>query len=72
MSIDTGADLRAARHVLGWSLADMAHALKLAPGKSSEDRLREMENDKREISGPIRVAVLAYLDGWRPDDDGEG
>lgn len=64
--IDTGEHLKIARNALGWSLAETAAALLLAPGKSSQDRLREMEEGRREISGPIRVAMLAYLDGWRP------
>lgn len=63
--IDTGEHLKIARHSLGWSLAEMAGALLLADGKSSEDRLRQMEEGRREISGPIKVAVLAYLHGWR-------
>jgi hypothetical protein len=26
-----------------------------------------MEDGRREISGPVAVAVEAFADGWRPD-----
>ncbi len=67
--ITTPDDLKAARHRLGWSLRTMARALRLAgaPEKAAT-RVREMEDGRREISGPVAVAVEAFADGWRPDD----
>jgi len=64
--IETPADLKAARQALGWSLSQMADALRLAPPKGAQ-RVREMEAGAREISGPISVAVEALLSGWRPE-----
>lgn len=73
MQITTPDDLKAARHELGWSLRQMARALRLAgtPEKAAT-RVREMEDGRREISGPVCVAVEAFADGWRPEgfDDG--
>jgi transcriptional regulator with XRE-family HTH domain len=68
MTITTPADLKAARQTLGWSLRQMARALRLAgtPDKAAT-RVREMETDRREISGPVCVSVEAFLSGWRPD-----
>ncbi len=45
----------------------MARALRLAgtPEKAAA-RVREMEAGKRDISGPVQVAVEALLSGWRP------
>ncbi len=45
----------------------MADALRL--GGSSEkggQRVREMESGTKEISGPVAVAVEAFLTGFRP------
>ena len=68
MTITTPADLKAARHHLGWSLRDMARALDLAgTTDKAATRVREMEDGRREISGPVRRCVAAFLDGWRPD-----
>jgi len=46
----------------------MARALRLAgtPEKAAA-RVREMEAGRREISGPVQVAVEALLSGWRPN-----
>lgn len=68
MNVTTPADLKAARQELGWSLRTMARALRLAgtPDKAAT-RVREMEDGRREISGPVAVAVEAFLTGWRPD-----
>lgn len=59
--------LKLARHVLGWSEGEMARALRLAgtPEKAMA-RVREMEAGKRDISGPVQVAVEAFMSGWRP------
>jgi len=45
----------------------MARALRLAgtPDKAAT-RVREMESGNRPISGPVAVAVEAFLSGWRP------
>lgn len=60
-------EFRAARRVLGWDCLTMARALRLA---GTDDklvaRINEMESGRREISGPVQVAVEALLSGWRP------
>lgn len=64
----TPTTLKAARNALGWSLADMARALRLASAETKGgDRVREMESGARPISGPVSVAVEAFLTGWRPE-----
>lgn len=62
-----GPQLKAARMILGWDEGTMARALRLAgtPEKAAA-RVREMELGKRDISGPVQVAVEALLSGWRP------
>jgi hypothetical protein len=63
----TSHELHAARQQLGWSVYEMADALRL--GGSSEkggQRVREMESGAKEISGPVAVAVEAFLTGFRP------
>ena len=67
MTVATPEDLKAARHQLGWSLRQMARALRLAgtPEKAAT-RVREMEDGRRDISGPVCVAVEAFVHGWRP------
>jgi len=61
-------ELRLARQILGWEPGQMARALRLAgtPEKAAA-RVREMEAGRREISGPVQVAVEALLSGWRPN-----
>jgi hypothetical protein len=68
LNVTTPDDLKAARHRLGWSLRTMARALRLAgtPEKAAT-RVREMEDGRRDISGPVCVAVESFVDGWRPD-----
>lgn len=68
MNVTTPDDLKAARQSLGWSLRQMARALRLAgtPEKAAT-RVREMEDGRREISGPVAVAVEAFVDGFRPE-----
>lgn len=66
--IETPADLEQARTQLGWSLWDMARALRLnGEREQAAKRVREMENGARQISGPVAVAVEAFVDGWRPE-----
>jgi transcriptional regulator with XRE-family HTH domain len=68
MTITTPDDLKAARQSLGWSLRQMARALRLAgTDEKAATRVREMEGGRREISGPVCVSVEAFLTGWRPD-----
>lgn len=59
-------ELKAARKELGWSLADMADALRLSEA-SGRDSIRKMESGKINISGPISVAVEAFLAGYIPE-----
>lgn len=60
-------ELKAARKELGWSLADMADALRLSEA-SGRDSIRKMESGKINISGPISVAVEAFLAGYIPEE----
>ncbi len=62
-----GSELKAARKELGWSLADMADALRLSEA-SGRDSIRKMESGKINISGPISVAVEAFLAGYVPEE----
>lgn len=62
-----GTELKAARKELGWSLADMADALRLSEA-SGRDSIRKMESGKINISGPISVAVEAFLAGYIPGE----
>ncbi len=65
--LTTGAHLKQAREALGWSYYDMARALRLAGDQSQgEKRVREMESGKRDISGPVSVAVESFLHGFKP------
>lgn len=62
-----GSELKAARKELGWSLADMADALRLSEA-SGRDSIRKMESGKINISGPISVAIEAFLAGYIPEE----
>ena len=65
--IQTGAHLKQAREAMGWSPADLARALRFsAADRHGESRVLEMEADKRPISGPVTVAVEAFLRGFLP------
>lgn len=65
--ITTGVHLKQAREALGWTYGDMARALRLAGDASQgEKRVREMESGKRDISGPVGVAVESFLHGHLP------
>jgi hypothetical protein len=74
--IRDGEDLHRARRGLGWSVTQLARALRLCPPdaaaddqrvKKAGDRIREMERDVRDISGPVSVAVEAFEQGFRPE-----
>jgi len=60
-------ELKIARQILNWDHSQMARALRLAgtPDKAIA-RVREMESGKRDVTGPIQVAIEALLSGWRP------
>jgi rhamnose utilization protein RhaD (predicted bifunctional aldolase and dehydrogenase) len=65
--IKTGPHLKQAREALGWSPAELARALRLAGGdKQGEKRVLEMEAGRRDISGPVTVAVESFLHGFLP------
>jgi rhamnose utilization protein RhaD (predicted bifunctional aldolase and dehydrogenase) len=67
--ITKGIHLKQAREAMGFSHTELARALRLAGGeKQGEKRVREMEADKRDISGPVTVAVEALLRGFLPHD----
>ena len=45
----------------------MARALRLASAETKgADGVREMEDGRRDISGPVCVAIEAFLTGFRP------
>lgn len=61
------AELKIARQILGWDPLTMAQALRLAgTPEKLEARIQDMEAGKRDISGPVQVAMEAFLSGWRP------
>jgi hypothetical protein len=65
--IKTGPHLKQAREALGWSPAELARALRLAGGPDQgEKRVLEMESGKRQLSGPVCVAVESFLHGFKP------
>lgn len=66
-----GDELRAAQRSLGLSDRDMLMALRMN-GKSARVHLREMKDGKREIKGPIEVAVLMMLKHGLPDNEDNG
>jgi len=61
----TPAKLKLARIYLGYSLSDMADALRLSPDNGATS-VRKMESGKVRITGPIMVAVDAMLKGYDP------
>ena len=66
--IHDGAGLMWARKQLGWSMLGMAYALRMeGPDDKLKSRIHEMEIGTRTLSGPITVAVEAFLQGFLPD-----
>ncbi|HEY2358710.1 MAG TPA: helix-turn-helix transcriptional regulator [Phenylobacterium sp.] len=66
--IKTGPHLRQAREALGWSPLELARALRLAgDDKQGAKRVLEMEAGRRDISGPVTVAVESFLHGFLPN-----
>lgn len=65
--IKTGPHLKQAREALGWTPAELARALRLAGGEDQgSKRVLEMEAGRRDISGPVTVAVESFLRGFAP------
>ena len=64
--IETGEHLRQAREAMGWSPADLARALRFQENHGAS-RILEMEAGKRQLTGPVTVAVEALLRGFLPD-----
>jgi hypothetical protein len=66
--IRTGQDLRAARVQLGWTTYEMGSHLRLSDDiAKGGQRVREMEDGAREVTGPISVAVEAFLAGYHTE-----
>ncbi len=63
--IETGEDLRRARHALGLSVTALAEALRVRHGY-----LWDIEEGRRDVTGPIAVSVEAMLAGYKPEDFG--
>ena len=61
----TGDKLREAREDLGLTRGELAGILRF--GANGERRIRRMENDEIEVSGPVSVVMDALLDGWWPE-----
>jgi DNA-binding XRE family transcriptional regulator len=57
--------LKLARHRMGYSINDMAAALRLSP-ENGGTTIRKMEAGKVNITGPISVAVDAMMKGYDP------
>ena len=64
----TPAKLKLARHSMGFSINDMAAALRLSEANGGTT-IRKMEAGKVNITGPIMVAVDAMLKGYDPFED---
>jgi DNA-binding transcriptional regulator YiaG len=66
--ITTGKDLKRARKALMLSQPDLGRALRMKGSPNAlMERVREMEEGRREISGPIATAVEAMLAGFMPE-----
>jgi len=57
--------LKLARNYMGYSINDMAAALRLSP-ENGGTTIRKMEAGKINITGPISVAVDAMMKGYDP------
>jgi DNA-binding transcriptional regulator YiaG len=62
-------EVRAARHALGMTQAQLADALRMA--KDGARAVRRWETGAQPITGPASVAIEAMLTGWRPAERGE-
>ena len=68
MTIETGTDLKRARKALGWKVNNLVDALRLSPDNGGR-AIRRMEAGDQPVTGPIQVAVEAFLAGYIPEDD---
>jgi hypothetical protein len=59
--------LKLARNYMGFSVNEMADALRLSPANGGTT-VRKMEAGKINITGPIMVAVDAMMKGYDPFD----
>jgi DNA-binding XRE family transcriptional regulator len=59
--------LKLARNYMGYSVNEMADALRLSPANGGTT-VRKMEAGKINITGPISVAVDAMMKGYDPFD----
>ena len=57
--------LKLARNYMGYSVNEMADALRLSPANGGTT-IRKMEAGKINITGPISVAVDAMMKGYDP------
>lgn len=60
----TGEEFQEARETLNLTRGELATILRF--GANGERRIRRMENDEIEVSGPVSVVMDALLDGWWP------
>ena len=70
MRVRTGRDLKRARKILGWTVNDLADALRLSQGTGNRT-IRRMEVGDNHVTGPICVATEAFLAGFIPEQDDE-
>lgn len=68
MRVKDGKDLKRARKILGWTVNDLSDALRLSPGTGNRT-IRRMEAGDNHVTGPITVAVEAFLNGFIPEED---
>lgn len=63
----TPEDIKSARKQLGLTQAELAAWLELS-GKYAARTVRSWEAGEKPISGPARVAIRAFLAGFRPTE----
>lgn len=68
MIIRNGRDLKRARKILGWTVNELSDTLRLSPGTGNRT-IRRMEAGDNHVTGPICVAVEAFLAGFIPEED---
>ena len=59
-------EIKQARKALGWTVNDLADALRMAPS-SGNRTIRRWENGDLPITGPAMVAIEAMLAGYIPE-----
>lgn len=60
----TGDEFQEAREALNLTRGELATILRF--GANGERRIRRMESDEIEVSGPVSVVMDALADGWWP------